>query len=268
MCHPRAILIVLVSSAVTVASSQEPSASSRLTSEEILAAFPDAGTKAGVWLGHGVVVATGVSPSIENFDENKNRRIENQFAIADAKGRIMKEMANGNFPEYDPATHDLEGTFREMVTLRSDIHSKGGVMATVSLPLSRLVVSVKYNVKKAREHGAGLFDSRDWSEAALVFARLTQEGVQDPETIALALAASAHVNLEIGVNGERRFEALERLGEFYLSKGKPEESIKYYFQIYSECAKPNKALLQRLISLCELTNRPDNGRLFAEELSH
>ena len=127
-------------------------------------------------------------------------------------------------------------------------------------------VEVQFNPKKARSTAFGLFDSGQFSAAASRLGDLTRSGIQDPETMAYARAASWQVNIQAGVRGAPRIEALKGLGQFYLEQDNYEPSIHLFYDLYQETQKPDRPLLETLIQLCYKTNRRETGDKIKQEL--
>lgn len=222
----------------------------------------------GAWETVDYWLATGNSTAIDAFGKNKGKRAERDFAEADAKALILKQAALAKTPDYDGGAYDLKGEvngFQTAATYR--IEGKDDLYLIGVAKKSGVWADVVFNPKKARLSAIALFESGKYHDAAGRFARLTQRGIQDGETMGFARASSWHVNLDAGVKAEARSEALEGLGQFYLKRANYDASLRYFYDLYLESEPPNRQLLDTLAMLCEKSGRNATAARFKKEIS-
>ena len=172
----------------------------------------------GTWENGDYWVAVGHSSEIDSLGENKGRRTERDLAEDNAKELILQRSAVAKVPDYDGDSYDLKGQikgFQTAATYRID--GMDGLYLIGVAKKSSVQVDVVFNPGKARLNAIALFDAGNYKDAAARLASLTQRGIQDPETMAYAHAASWHVNLDSGVKGSARETALRGLGQFHLT---------------------------------------------------
>lgn len=234
---------------------------------DLMAPLPkEALAGAGVWSAAGYIFVTGHSKAVDIFAGSKKNRTEREIAELDAKQRLMKFLAKEEFPDFESDFYDIEGTFSgEQTAAVYHIPREEGIFLTLAFAPENVDLRVVFNPEKTRKRAEALFEAEEWNKAGSVLALLTQKGVQDPKTVGLAQAASAHVNLEAGVTGKHRESAFEVLGGFYFSRNEWEKSLRYFFDLYSLLPEPGAELLMRLADLSEKTGRPNNAAAFKKE---
>jgi hypothetical protein len=79
-------------------------------------------------------------------------------------------------------------------------------------------VKIAFDTESVHRNALAAFDTGDYARAARLLAELTERGIQEPDIVALARAASARVNLAAGVTGPPLIIALRLLGDFYLTR--------------------------------------------------
>ncbi len=170
----------------------------------------------GVWEAGGKVIATGHSSEIDALGAGKGVRAEKDWAELDCKRRMMESAAAAQDVSFDPSEYEVTGETKGFsVAATYTIADRGGLFLIGVVPKDGLLVKAVFSPSKARQKAMDVFDAGEYADAAARFARLSQRGVQDEETMSLAKAASWHVNLDKGVQGTARRDALEGLGAFY-----------------------------------------------------
>ena len=221
----------------------------------------------GAWPSGGYWVATGYCSEIDALGPGRGKRTEKEWAQEDAKSRVLKRAAVEKVPDYDEGAYDLEAQvsgFRAAAAYK--LAGKDGLFLIGLVKKGDVHIEVQFNPKKARSTAFGLFDSGQFSAAASRLGDLTRRGIQDPETMAYARAASWQVNIQAGVRGAPRIEALKGLGQFYLERDNYEPSIHLFYDLYQETEKPDRQLLETLIQLCYKTTRRETGDKLRQEL--
>jgi hypothetical protein len=221
----------------------------------------------GSWAKGDCWVATGHSVEVDSLGKGKGRRTEREFAEEEAKALILKQAAISKCPDYDEGSYDLKGEitgFQTAATYR--ISAKDGLYLVGVAKKSGVQVDVLFSAKKARLTAIALFEAGRYHDAAARFASLTQRGIQDIETMAYARAASWHVNLDSGIKGGPRLEALDGLGRFYLEQQDYEASLRNFYDLYVETDKPSRQFLDTLVLLCKKTERGETAVNFQNEL--
>jgi len=221
----------------------------------------------GAWPSGGYWVAAGYCSEIDALGPAKGKRSEKEWAEEDAKSRVLKRAAIDKVPDYDEGAYDLEAKlsgFRTAATYK--LGNNDGVFLIGLVKKGDVAVEVQFNPKKARSTAFALFDSGQFSAAASRLGGLTRRGIQDPETMAYARAASWQVNIQAGVKGAPLIEALKGLGQFYLERNNYEPSIHAFYALYQETEKPDRQLLETLIQLCYKTSRRETGDKIRQEL--
>lgn len=222
----------------------------------------------GSWAKDDYWIATGYSVEVDSLGKSKGRRTERDFAEEEAKALILKQAAFSKYPDYDEGSYDVKGEisgFQTAATYR--IPAKDGLYLVGVAKKSDVQTDLVFNPKKARLTAIALFETGKYHDAAARFASLTQRGIQDLETMAFARAASWHVNLDSGIKGQPRVEALDGLGRFYLEQRNYEASLRYAYDLYVETEKPGRQLLDTLVMLCEKTQRRETAANFQKEIS-
>ena len=222
----------------------------------------------GTWENGEYWVAVGHSSEIDSLGETKGRRTERDLAEDNAKELILQRSAVAKVPDYDGDSYDLKGQikgFQTAATYRID--GMDGLYLIGVAKKASVQVEAMFNPQKARLSAIALFDAKNYKDAAARLASLTQRGIQDPETMAYAHAASWHVNLDSGVKGNARETALRGLGQFHLDRQEYEESLKQFHALYLETDKPEMAFLEKLVFLCDKTGRHETANRFMDEIN-
>ena len=222
----------------------------------------------GSWEKGDYWIATGYSVEVDSLGKGKGTRTEREFAEEEAKALILKQAAISKYPDYDEGSYDLKGEisgFQTAATYR--ISAKEGLYLVGVAKKSGVQVSVLFNARKARLTAIALFEAGRYRDAGARFASLTQRGIQDMETMGYAKAASWHVNLDSGIKGGPRLEALDGLGRFYLEQQNYEASLRHFYDLYVETDKPSRQLLDTLAQLCGKTHRGETAVKFQNEIS-
>jgi len=222
----------------------------------------------GSWTKDDYWIATGYSEEVDSLGKSKGNRTERDFAEEETKALILKRAAISQYADYDDGSYDLKGEisgFQTAATYR--ITGKDGLYLVGVAKKSGVQVDVVFNPKKARLTAIALFEMGKYHDAAARFASLTQRGIQDAETMAFARAASWHVNLDSGIKGGPRLEALDGLGQFYLEQRDYEASLRHFYDLYVETERPSRQLLDTLVLLCEKTFRGETAANFRNEIS-
>ena len=227
----------------------------------------DAWDGPGCWADNDHYFVTGHSTSVESLGEAKGQRYERDFAEKDAKRRLAGKVAQEKDPQFAEDSYDLDAEitgFQTVATYR--LEGREGLFLVGVVKKDDVSFQAKFNIEKTCTRARAAFDSGDFSQAARLFAALTQHGVQDAETVRYARAASAHLNLEAGVTNETRLEALRELADFYDSRGDAEMALRFSYQIYRETEPPDRALLETLARLCAVTHRDHSAADFRNEI--
>jgi hypothetical protein len=222
----------------------------------------------GSWAKGDCWIATGYSVEVDSLGKGKGKRTEREFAEEEAKALMLKQAAISKYPDYDEGSYDMKGEitgFQTAATYR--ISAKEGLYLVGVAKKSGVQVDVLFSAKKARLTAIALFEAGRYHDAAVRFASLTQRGIQDMETMAYARAASWHVNLDSGIKGGPRLEALDGLGRFYLEQRDYEASLRHFYDLYVETDKPSRQLLDTLAQLCGKTHRGETAVKFQNEIS-
>jgi hypothetical protein len=222
----------------------------------------------GSWFAGGYYIATGYSTSAESLGAERQKGIEEKFAEKDAKARIGHEAALHKNPQFDEESYtcraEISG-FRVAATYK--LGGRDGLFVIGMTPEDAVSVNIVFDSGSARRNALAAFNAGDYGHAARLLAGLTERGIQDPEIIALARAASAGVNLVAGVTGTSRMAALRVLADYYFEKADAEEAVQFYYRLYGESNDPNRIVLERLAELCAQTHRDDNAKAFRKEVS-
>jgi hypothetical protein len=240
-----------------------------LTSDKELAALlpHEAYEGVGSWANGGYLIATGHTIPIDALGDAKGRRTEKEFSEEDAKRRLILKAAAEKTPDVNEQMFDVVG---DMTGFRvaASYQNKGtpGLFTVAVVEKKNIKIEVNFNTKKAREFAFHLFQASQFKEAAEAFSVLTQRGVQDAETVAYARAASWQVNLDSGVRGNGRTEALSALGSFYEEHDNLEAALQRYYALYKEIEKPERSFLEKLAGLCERTHRQETAERFRAEI--
>ena len=171
-------------------------------------------------------------------------------------------------PLFDSESHELDeemSGFQTAATYR--LPGRDGLFLVGLVGQKDLRVRVSFDASKTRRNAKNAFGVGDFPRAARLFSALTQHEVQDPETTAFARAACAHVNLNAGVQGESRTEALKTLADFYIKRGDAEQALRFTYDLYRETETPDRALLERLVELSSRTHRDSNAEEFRKEIN-
>lgn len=222
----------------------------------------------GSWMTGDNIIATGHSTEMDSLGPGKDKRTEQEWALDDCKRRIMVQVAASKDISFDEDFYDLAGEVKGFATAATfKIDGREGLFLIGVANKNQVSVHAEFNPKKARTRAIDLFDAEKYKEAAVRFADLTQRGIQDDETVAYARAASWHVNLESGISGSTRTEALDSLGQFYYERQNYEASLQHFYALYLITQEPDVGLIKRLIDLCEKTHRDETAAKFDAELA-
>jgi hypothetical protein len=212
---------------------------------KLMALVPaEASEGAGSWRAGGYYIATGYSYSAEALGEGKEKDIDQNFAEKDAKARIVREAALLKDAQFDEDTYTCKAEisgFRIAATYKLE-----GRDALFLIGLARenaVRIDIAFDTVSARSNALVAFDAGDYGRAARLLAELTERGIQDPEIMALARAASARVNLAAGVTGPSLIAALRLLGDFYFEKNDAEQAVQFYYRLYREASGPDPVVL-------------------------
>lgn len=221
----------------------------------------------GAWEIGGRLVATGQCIEIDSLGKAKGRRTETEFAEDDAKLRLARLAATTKDASFNPEMFDLQMEMRGVRVAATYHLDRLQTLFLVAVAEKKDVeVKLSFSPVRARRHAQLLFVSGDWKEAAKIFSVLNSHGIEDAETIAWARAASAHVNLDAGVVGDSKVGALKTLAAFHEERKQWDSSLKFYHLLYTETDSPNRALLEKLVKLAKLTQRPNNAESFQKEI--
>lgn len=222
----------------------------------------------GSWIAGQHYVATGRSSAYDALGEVKGKRTEQDAAAEDSRRRILARAAGLDDAALEDGCYDITGSLSGFATAaRFKLEGMDGVFLIGVAKKEQVSAHAEFSPKKARAHAMGLFDDGKYKEAAGRLADLTQRGIQDDETVAYAHAASWYVNLESGIDGTTRSEALEGLAQFYYDRKAYEKSLRHYYDLYREQSKPSLTLLNRLVELCEETKREETARNLRDEIA-
>jgi hypothetical protein len=235
---------------------------------ELMALAPaEASEGAGSWRAGGYYIATGYSTSAESLGAEKEG-IEQNLAEKDAKARIIHEAILRKDPQFDEDSNtgkaEISG-FRIAATYK--LEGRDALFLVGVAREDAVSVNIAFDTGSARRNALLAFNGGDYGRAARLLAELTERGVQDPEIIALARAASARVNLAAGVTGPSLFAALRLLGDFYFEKNDAEQALQFYYRLYRETSGLDLVVLERLAELCAQTHRNESATAFRKELS-
>ena len=225
---------------------------------------PEAFEGIGSWSAGGYYVATGCSTSVAALGAEKEKDIEEKIAEKDAKARIGNKAALRKNPQFDDESYTCKAEisgFRIAATYK--LEDRHGLFVVGVAPEDAASVNIALDAGSA----FAALNAGDYGDAARLLAGLTGRGIQDPEIIASAHAASAGVNLIAGVTGASRIAALRVLADFYFEKGDAEEAVQFYYRLYREWNDPDRVVLERLAELCEQTHRDESARAFRKEVS-
>lgn len=222
----------------------------------------------GTWMVGDSIVATGHAIDVDNLGTSKNKRIEQEWALEDCKRRMMTCAAASKVPSFDEDSYDLEGDVSEFITVATfKLDDQEGLFLIGVVHKKQVSVKSTFNIKKARQFAIALFESGQYMEASTKFAALSLQGIQDEEIISIARAAGWHVNLEAGIIGDAKVQALEGLGRFYYERQAYEKSLRHFYDLYLDTQKPETELLKMLIDLCDKTHREETSTKFRAELA-
>jgi hypothetical protein len=236
---------------------------------KLMALVPaEASEGAGSWRAGGYYIATGYSNSAEALGEGKEKDMDQNFAEKDAKARIVREAALLKDPQFDEVSYTCKA---EISGFRiAAIYKLEGRDALFLVGVARedaVSVIIAFDTGSARRNALVAFNTGDYARAARLLAELTERGIQDPEIMALARAASARVNLLAGVTGPSLIAALRLLGDFYFERKDDEQALQFYYRFYLEASGPAPVVLERLAELCTKTHRNESATAFRKELS-
>jgi hypothetical protein len=222
----------------------------------------------GSWSAGGYYIATGYSTSAESLGAEREKGIEEKIAEKDAKARISHQAALRKNPQFDEESYTCQAEisgFRIAATYK--LEDRDGLFVVGVAPEDAVRVNIAFDAGRARRNALVAFNAGDYGHAARFLAGLTERGIQDPEIIAMARAASAGVNLVAGITGDSRIAALRVLADFYFEKGDAEEAVQFYYRLYRESNVPDRVVLERLAELCAQTRRDDSAKAFRKEVS-
>lgn len=228
---------------------------------------PPAYEGVGVWSLKDQYIATGHSGSVESFGAGKDKSLEQIFAEKDAKYRILLDLASATNRDFDPGSYDLSGEISGFrIAAVYHIEGRQGVFLIGVAKKNQVALKLFFNPAKARLTAFRSFDDGKFKDAAAKLALLTQKGIQDEETISYARAAAWHVNLDSGIVGAPRTDALRALGQFYFDHRAYEASLDQFYALYLETQMPEISLLEKLVVLCQNTSRNGTARKFQSEI--
>ncbi len=217
----------------------------------------------GAWTVKDYRIATGHSTAVDALGTAKGRAIEEKAAIDDARRRLLTSV----LPEQDRELFDVKGEVKSAQTAAIyRLAGRQGLFAVLVARESDLQVETKLNSDRGRNQAKALMAIGDFSAAARLLGRLTELGVQDAETLDHAHAASAEVNLRLGVKNDAAKSALVFLGEYHERHGDLEASLKAHHQLYVLTREPDRNLLEKLVDLAVLTHRPNSAADFRKEI--
>jgi hypothetical protein len=231
---------------------------------ELMALVPvEASEGAGSWCTGGYYIATGSSTSAESLGAEKEKHIEQNLAEKDAKARIVREAALRKDPHFDEDSYackaEISG-FRIAATYK--LEGRDALFLVGVAREDAVSVNIAFDTGSARRNALVAFNVGDYGRAARLLAELTERGIQDPEIMALARAASARVHLAAGVSGPSLFAALRLLGDFYFEKDDAEQALQFYYRLYRETSGLDPVVLERLAELCAQTHRNESATAF------
>ncbi|MCB1279051.1 hypothetical protein [Prosthecobacter sp.] len=217
----------------------------------------------GTWTAQELCIATGHSTDIDALGKAKGRHIEEKIASDDARRRLLFS----TLPEGDRELFDITG---ELTAARTAaiyrLPGRSGLFVVVVVPKRELKVKPVLNAARGRSRAIALMKAGDVETAARVLSRLTELGVQDPETLDHARAASAEINLRKSVKGATERSAWAFLGGYYERHGDLEASLKAWHQLYLLLPEPDRTLLEKLADLSKRTHRANNADAFHQEI--
>jgi hypothetical protein len=214
--------------------------------------------------GGGYYIATGYSTSAESLGAERKKGIEEKLAEKDAKARIGRAAALRKDLQFHEESYTCQAEisgFRIAATYK--LEDRHGLFVVGVAPEDAASVNIALDAGSA----FAALNAGDYGDAARLLAGLTGRGIQDPETIALARAASAGVNLVASVSGASQIAALRVLADFYFEKGDTEEAVQFYYRLYRKSNDPDPVILKRLAELCVQTHRDNNAKAFRKEVS-
>lgn len=241
-----------------------------LTKNPSLAALvpPEAYQGVGTWSKGDYFVSTGHSIDITSLGTAKGKKLELASATQDAKRRLALKSAVSKQRDLDPDCYSISLDIKGFETAATyTLAGHDGLFLIGVARKDQVHVQVNFSPLKAGKKARALFNTGQYEKAAKLLAQLTQHGVQDPPTIALAHAASWQVNLKAGVTGQDRAEALNGLGHYYYDRGDYESSIRQLHALYMDTPKPSRQLLHILVDLCDKTHRTQSAKLFKQEIN-
>jgi hypothetical protein len=236
---------------------------------ELMALAPaEASEGAGSWRAGGYYIAAGYSTSAESLGAEKEKGLEQNLAEKDAKARIIHEAILRKDPQFDEDSYTCKAEisgFRIATTYK--LEGRDALFLVGVAREDAVSVNIAFDPGSARRNALVAFNTGDYGRAARLLAELTERGIQDPEIMALARAASARVNLAAGVTGPSLSAALRLLGDFYFEKNDAEEALQFYYRLYLETSSLDPVVLERLAELCVQTHRNESATAFRKELS-
>lgn len=235
---------------------------------ELVALAPAAAWEGvGGWDAPGYWIATGHSITIDSLGVAKGKRTEREIAADDARTQLAKAAAAKEVRDFDPELFDVDAELRGLRTAAVfRLPHREGLFLIAVVPKNEMHVRATFAPVKARQHAIALFGGEDFVGASRAFSVLTTRGVQDPETIAFARAASARVNLAAGASGESRRQFLETLARFHETRSEWEAGLQCWNDLYRETEQPDRPLLERLAALADRTHRPNSAAAFRREI--
>jgi hypothetical protein len=236
---------------------------------ELMALVPaEAREGAGSWRAGGYYIATGYSNPAESLGAEMEKSIEQNLAEKDAKARIIREAILRKDSKFDEDSYTCKAEisgFRVAATYK--LEGRDGLFLVGVAPEDAVSVKIAFDTGSARRNALLAFNTGNYGQAARLLAELTERGIQDPEVMALARAASARVNLAAGVTGPSLIAALRLLGDFYFENNDAEQAVQFYYRLYREASGPDPVVLERLAQLCAQTHRNESATAFRKELS-
>jgi hypothetical protein len=217
----------------------------------------------GAWTVKDYRIATGHSTAVDALGAAKGRVIEEKVALDDARRRLLISV----LPEQDKDIFDVKGEVKAAQTAAIyRLAGRQGLFAVLVARESDVQVETKLNAARGRNQAKALMAAGDFCAAARLLGRLTELGVQDADTLDHAHAASAEVNLRLGVKGDAAKFAWAFLGEYHERHGDLEASLKARHQLYLLTNEPEKKLLEKLADLAARTHRPNSASAFRKEI--
>jgi hypothetical protein len=173
----------------------------------------------GSWRAGGYYIATGYSTSADSLGAEIEKHVEQNIAEKDAKARINREAALRKDAQFDEGSYTLKteiSGFRIAATYK--LEGRDGLFLIGVVHEDAVSVKIAFDTESVHRNALAAFDTGDYARAARLLAELTERGIQEPDIVALARAASARVNLAAGVTGPPLIIALRLLGDFYLTR--------------------------------------------------